>query len=178
MVALAEIRVPESTRRGRDVNASGIIRYATTGDARRPRIRRHSFVEAASRFVADWPDEQRPGGTAGRARRRHEELVLVRHGVRRRWETGRDDQIARMPRQLGSLPGVHEAQFSRLEPLLPKDIRGKPRVDDQRVISGIVHVLASGGGCRCRAASPRSNRSRRPGCRRAGSGAFFGRGCP
>lgn len=40
---------------------------------------------------------------------------------------------------------LSEAQFSRLEPLLPKDTRGKPRVDDQRVISGIVHVLASGG---------------------------------
>jgi transposase len=39
---------------------------------------------------------------------------------------------------------LSEAQFSRLEPLLPKDTRGKPRVDDQRVISGIVHVLASG----------------------------------
>ena len=40
---------------------------------------------------------------------------------------------------------VSETQFSRLEPLLPKDTRGKPRVDEQRVISGIVHVLASGG---------------------------------
>jgi transposase len=40
---------------------------------------------------------------------------------------------------------LSETQFSRLEPLLPKNTRGKPRVDDQRVISGIVHVLASGG---------------------------------
>ena len=38
-----------------------------------------------------------------------------------------------------------EEQFSRLEPLLPADTRGKPRVDDRRVISGIVHVLKSGG---------------------------------
>jgi transposase len=38
-----------------------------------------------------------------------------------------------------------EAQFARLEPLLPGDTRGKPRVDDRRVISGIVHVLKSGG---------------------------------
>ena len=38
-----------------------------------------------------------------------------------------------------------EAQFSRLEPLLPTDTRGKPRVDDRRVISGIIHVLKSGG---------------------------------
>jgi len=37
------------------------------------------------------------------------------------------------------------AQFARLEPLLPTDTRGKPRVDDRRVISGIVHVLKSGG---------------------------------
>ena len=37
-----------------------------------------------------------------------------------------------------------EAQFDRLAPLLPTDTRGKPRVDDRRVISGIVHVLKSG----------------------------------
>lgn len=37
------------------------------------------------------------------------------------------------------------AQFARLEPLLPTDTRGVPRVDDRRVISGIVHVLKSGG---------------------------------
>lgn len=37
-------------------------------------------------------------------------------------------------------------QFARLQPpLLPTDTRGKPRVDDRRVISGIVHVLKSGG---------------------------------
>jgi transposase len=38
-----------------------------------------------------------------------------------------------------------DVQFARLEPHLPKDTRGKPRVDDRRVISGIVHVLKSGG---------------------------------
>lgn len=37
-----------------------------------------------------------------------------------------------------------EAQFERLAPLLPTNTRGKPRVDDRRVISGIVHVLKSG----------------------------------
>jgi transposase len=37
-----------------------------------------------------------------------------------------------------------EAQFARLKPLLPTDTWGKPRVDDRRVISGIVHVLKSG----------------------------------
>ncbi len=36
-------------------------------------------------------------------------------------------------------------QFSRLEPLLPTDTRGMPRVDDRRVVSGIIHVLKSGG---------------------------------
>jgi len=36
-------------------------------------------------------------------------------------------------------------QFARLEPLLPTDTRGKPRVDDRRVISGIIHVLKTGG---------------------------------
>jgi len=40
---------------------------------------------------------------------------------------------------------LSEAQFSRLQPLLPNKPRGVPRVDDQRVISGIVHVLISGG---------------------------------
>ena len=39
---------------------------------------------------------------------------------------------------------LSEEQFSRLEPLLPKDTRGVERVDDRRVISGIVHVLISG----------------------------------
>ena len=37
-----------------------------------------------------------------------------------------------------------EGQFARLEPLLPTDTRGVERVDDRRVISGIVHVLKSG----------------------------------
>ncbi len=37
-----------------------------------------------------------------------------------------------------------DEQFARLKPHLPTDTRGKPRVDDRRVISGIVHVLKSG----------------------------------
>ncbi len=37
-----------------------------------------------------------------------------------------------------------DRQFERLRPLLPTDTRGVPRVDDRRVISGIVHVLQSG----------------------------------
>ena len=38
-----------------------------------------------------------------------------------------------------------EAQFERLRPFLPDKPRGVPRVDDRRVISGIIHVLKSGG---------------------------------
>jgi transposase len=37
-----------------------------------------------------------------------------------------------------------DEQFARLAPLLPRDTRGVPRVDDRRVISGIVQVLRSG----------------------------------
>jgi transposase len=40
---------------------------------------------------------------------------------------------------------LDDEQFARLAPHLPTDTRGKPRVDDCRVISGIVHVLKSGG---------------------------------
>jgi transposase len=39
---------------------------------------------------------------------------------------------------------LSDDQFARLSPHLPTDTRGKPRVDDRRVISGIVHVLKSG----------------------------------
>lgn len=38
-----------------------------------------------------------------------------------------------------------DAQWARIEPLLPTDVRGKPRVDDRRVLSGIVHALRCGG---------------------------------
>ena len=38
-----------------------------------------------------------------------------------------------------------EAQFLNIAPHLPTDTRGKARVDDRRVISGIVHVIKSGG---------------------------------
>lgn len=37
------------------------------------------------------------------------------------------------------------AQFAKIEPHLPTDTRGKKRVDDRLVISGITHVLKSGG---------------------------------
>ena len=38
-----------------------------------------------------------------------------------------------------------DAQWARIEPLLPKDVRGKKRVNDRRVLSGIVHALKCGG---------------------------------
>jgi transposase len=40
---------------------------------------------------------------------------------------------------------LSDEQWARLSPLLPNKPRGVPRVDDRRVISGIVHVLKSGG---------------------------------
>jgi transposase len=46
---------------------------------------------------------------------------------------------------MSALFWLSEAQMARRAPLLPSDTRGKPRVDDRRVISGIVHVLRSGG---------------------------------
>ena len=36
-----------------------------------------------------------------------------------------------------------DAQWARIEPLLPTDVRGMKRVDDRRVLSGIVHALKS-----------------------------------
>jgi transposase len=38
-----------------------------------------------------------------------------------------------------------DVQWARIEPLLPTDVRGMKRVDDRRVLSGIVHALKSGG---------------------------------
>lgn len=40
---------------------------------------------------------------------------------------------------------LSDEQFGRIAPYLPDDTRGKPRVDDRRVISGIIHVIKSGG---------------------------------
>jgi transposase len=39
---------------------------------------------------------------------------------------------------------LSDEEWSRLEPLLPKGRRGARRVDDRRVISGIIHMLRSG----------------------------------
>ena len=43
-----------------------------------------------------------------------------------------------------SLFWLTDAQWAKIEPRLPSDVRGKERVDDRRVISGILHVLKSG----------------------------------
>ncbi len=40
---------------------------------------------------------------------------------------------------------LSDEHFLKLQPLLPTDTRGKAHVDDRRVISGIIHVLKSGG---------------------------------
>lgn len=39
---------------------------------------------------------------------------------------------------------LNDAQWEKIAPHLPTDVRGKARVDDRRVISGILHVLKSG----------------------------------
>lgn len=39
---------------------------------------------------------------------------------------------------------LSEAQCARLRPLLPAKVRGVPRVDDWRGISGIIHVIRNG----------------------------------
>ena len=39
---------------------------------------------------------------------------------------------------------LSNAQFARLQPLLPNKPRGVPRVDDRRVVSGIIHVIRNG----------------------------------
>jgi transposase len=47
---------------------------------------------------------------------------------------------------------LDDDQWCRIEPHLPSDVRGKERVDDRRVISGILHVLKSG--CRWKDCPP------------------------
>jgi transposase len=39
---------------------------------------------------------------------------------------------------------LSDGEWQKIEPFLPDDVRGKDRVDDRRVISGILHVLKSG----------------------------------
>lgn len=47
---------------------------------------------------------------------------------------------------------LSDQQWALIEPHLPQYKGGKPRVDDRRVISGIIHVLQSG--CRWKDAPP------------------------
>lgn len=39
---------------------------------------------------------------------------------------------------------LSEAQFEKIKPLLPDKMRGVKRVDDRRVLSGIIHVIKRG----------------------------------
>lgn len=39
---------------------------------------------------------------------------------------------------------LSDPQWEQIRPHLPTDVRGKDRVDDRRVISGILHFLKSG----------------------------------
>jgi len=39
---------------------------------------------------------------------------------------------------------LSDGEWARIEPLLPRGRRGARRVDDRRIISGIVHMLRSG----------------------------------
>ena len=45
---------------------------------------------------------------------------------------------------MGKLYWLSEGEWARIAPLLPRGRRGAHRVDDRRVISGIVHMLRSG----------------------------------
>jgi transposase len=45
---------------------------------------------------------------------------------------------------MGALFWLSEGQFEKIKPLLPDDVRGVPRVDDRRVLSGIIHVIKRG----------------------------------
>ena len=39
---------------------------------------------------------------------------------------------------------LSDAQFARLQPLLPNKVRDVPQVDDRKVISGIIHIIPYG----------------------------------
>jgi transposase len=46
---------------------------------------------------------------------------------------------------MGDFFWFSDAQWARIEPLLPTGVGGKQREDDRRVLSGIVHALKNGG---------------------------------
>jgi hypothetical protein len=62
--------------------------------------------------------------------------------------------------------GLSDEPFAKLEPLLPTDTRGRERIDDRRVIGGVIHVLKPGG--RWVDASPDYGLAR-PGAKSAGA---------
>src|SRR4051794_20269244 len=64
--------------------------------------------------------------------------------VKRRVSPGRIVEPVDIAGNGGFRFGKTEAQFSKIKPHLPTDTRGKARIDDRRVISGIVQVLKSG----------------------------------
>jgi transposase len=45
---------------------------------------------------------------------------------------------------MGQLFWLSEVEWAKIEPVLPRGRRGAHRVDDRRVISGIMHMLHSG----------------------------------
>ena len=45
---------------------------------------------------------------------------------------------------MANLYWMSDSEWARIEPHLPRGRRGAHRVDDRRVISGIVHILRSG----------------------------------
>jgi transposase len=45
---------------------------------------------------------------------------------------------------MAELYWLNDSEWARVESLLPRDRRGAHRVDDRRVLSGIVHMLRSG----------------------------------
>lgn len=45
---------------------------------------------------------------------------------------------------MNNLFWLDEEQWARIEPFLPRGRRGAHRVDDRRVISGIIHMLKTG----------------------------------
>lgn len=45
---------------------------------------------------------------------------------------------------MSDLYWLRESQFEKIKPLLPNKMRGVKRVDDRRVLSGIIHVIKRG----------------------------------
>ncbi len=54
---------------------------------------------------------------------------------------GLDEEASLMKKHLYWLS---DAEWAKIEPLLPRGRRGAHRVDDRRVISGIIHMLKTG----------------------------------